>query len=356
MSTEREGVSFVIPVHNGQQWIHDVLASVFAQNDGRPFEVVVVDDGSTDDSPKILQQYADEGRIELVAGQQRGAAAAANLGIRKARHPVVCQVDQDVILQPRWMRSLLAELGEDGGAAAQGYYITDPTDSVWARVMGRDLEYRYCQIRGRHVDHVCTGNTAYRANLLKEVGLFDESFGYGYDNDMSYRLGEAGYRLAFCRKARSIHRWRPRLWGYLTQQYGVGYGRLDLIGKHRARRIKGDDVSGLRMILHVPLMLAALAALAAAGGLALASIWGAAVSDLAWLAPACAGAALVGLLATDRLLAGLQAYWCFDDVACLVFMPAHLLRDLVWVAALLMWCLRRAVRKPGRPRDSMFRP
>ena len=348
MSTEPTGVSFVIPVHNGERWIHEVLASVFAQSDGRPFEVVVVDDGSTDGSAKILERYAEEGRLELVQGQQRGAAAAANLGIGQASHPIVCQVDQDVILQPRWLASLLAELEQDGVAAAQGYYITDPGDSVWARVMGRDLEYRYSQIRGRYMDHVCTGNTAYRADLLREVGLFDESFGYGYDNDMSYRLGEAGYRLAFCRKARSIHRWRPRLTGYLTQQYGVGYGRLDLIRKHRARRIKGDDVSGLRMILHVPLMLLSMVALAASGAAALA--------DLCWLAPALAGAGLLGLLAVDRLAAGLQAYARFDDPACLAFVPAHLLRDLIWVAALAMWCLRRVGRRPGRPRDSMFRP
>ena len=348
MSTEPTGVSFVIPVHNGERWIRDVLTSVFAQADGRPFQVLVVDDGSTDGSARILEEYASEGRLELVQGQQRGAAAAANLGISKASHPIVCQVDQDVILQRRWMASLLAELEGEGVAAAQGYYITDPTDSLWARVMGRDLEFRYSQIRGRHMDHVCTGNTAYRADLLREVGLFDESFGYGYDNDMSYRLGEAGYRLAFCRKARSIHRWRARLTGYLTQQYGVGYGRLDLICKHRGRRIKGDDVSGLRMILHVPLMLAALVALAAAGALALA--------DLGWLASALTGAGLLGLLAADRLAAGLEAWARFDDVACLAFVPAHLLRDLVWVAALAVWCLRRVARRPGHARDSMFRP
>ena len=342
------GVSFVIPVHNGERWIRQVLASVFAQRDGRPFQVVVVDDGSTDGSREILEGYEAEDRIELVAGEQRGAAAAANLGIRRATHPVICQVDQDVILQRRWMASLLEELEVDGVAAAQGYYITDPTDGVWARVMGRDLEFRYSQIRGRYMDHVCTGNTAYRADLLDDAGLFDEAFGYGYDNDMSYRLGEAGHRLAFCRKARSIHRWRPRLLGYLLQQYGVGYGRLDLIGKHRARRIKGDDVSGLRMILHVPLMLAALVALVAAGALALAGGW--------WWPAALTGGGLLALLAADRLAAGVEAYLRFRDLACLAFVPGHLLRDVVWVVALLMWCARRAVRRPKRPRDSMFRP
>ena len=341
------GVSFVIPVHNGERWIHDVLAGVRAQADGRPLELLVVEDGSSDGSLAILEQYAARDQLTLVQGQQRGAAAAANLGIRQARHPIICQVDQDVILQRGWLRQLLAALEQDDVAAAQGYYITDPGDSVWARVMGRDLEYRYSQIRGRHMDHVCTGNTAYRADLLRQVGLFDEELGYGYDNDMSYRLGEAGYRLAFCRKARSIHRWRETLGGYLKQQYGVGYGRLDLIRKHRGPRLRGDDVSGLRMILHVPLMLVSLAALVVAGVLA--------PLGLPWLVPALCGVGLLSLLAADRLVAGLEAHARFRDLACLAFVPVHLLRDLVWVAALLLWCLRRVTRRPGRPGHSMLK-
>ena len=61
------------------------------------------------------------------------------------------------------------------------------------------------------MDHACTGNSVYRAEAVRRVGGFDESLGYGYDNDMSYRLGRAGYRLAFCRQARSTHRWRQGL-------------------------------------------------------------------------------------------------------------------------------------------------
>ena len=55
-------------------------------------------------------------------------------------------------------------------------------------MMGRDLEQRYRRIRGDEVDHVCTGNTAYRASALHQVGLLDETLGYGSDNDLSYRL------------------------------------------------------------------------------------------------------------------------------------------------------------------------
>jgi len=341
------GVSFVVPVHNGEQWLDEVLPAILAQGDGRPLEIVVVDDGSTDGSAAILKRYEEAGQCTVVRGEQRGAAAASNLGIQQTSHPIVCQVDQDVVLQPGWMAGLLSELSKPDVAAAQGYYLTDPQGSIWARVMGYDLELRYSRIKVRYMNHVCTGNTAYRAAALKQAGGFDESLGYGYDNDMSYRLGEAGFRLAFVKEAHSIHRWREGLAAYLKQQYGVGYGRLDLVHKHRGPRVRGDDVSGLRMILHVPLMLCAILSLLLAGVLGL----------LAgpWPTPAMISGGLLLLLAGDRLVAGVQALIRFGDPACLAFLPIHLLRDLAWVSALVIWLGRRARGQPPRPRDSMLR-
>jgi hypothetical protein len=103
------------------------------------------------------------------------------------------------------------------------------------------------------------GNTAYRVSALAAIGFFDESLGYGYDNDVSYRLRAAGYRLVMCPDARSIHQWRDGWRAYFRQQYGFGYGRLDLVAKHR-RRVAGDDVSPLSMMLHAPLFGTALRA------------------------------------------------------------------------------------------------
>ena len=146
--------------------------------------------------------------------------------------------------------------------AVQGYFVTDPQAPVVARVAGMDLEQRYAAIGEGPTSHVCTGNSAYRAEALHKVGLFDESFGYGYDNDMSYRLMRAGYALRFCPGAKSVHRWRETLRGYLVQQYGQGYGRLDIVWKHPGW-VAGDAVSPSMMMAHAPLMAAALASGAA---------------------------------------------------------------------------------------------
>ena len=85
------------------------------------------------------------------------------------------------------------------------------------------------------------GNSVYRASALYQVGLFDESLGYGYDNDMSYRLAAAGYRLVLCRRARSVHRWREGIRGYLVQQY-----RLRIRPSRRDRKASAEGLRGCR--------------------------------------------------------------------------------------------------------------
>src|SRR5262245_57750075 len=107
VTSTRAGVTFVLPVLNGARTLRQSVASMVAQQDGRPFEIIAVDDGSTDGSLRMLQKLDREGVVKLLHGQRRGAAAAINAGVREARHPVICQVDQDVILQDGWLRELL---------------------------------------------------------------------------------------------------------------------------------------------------------------------------------------------------------------------------------------------------------
>jgi len=338
------GVSFVVPVRNGAAFIRETFHSIFAQADGRPMEVIAVDDRSTDGSSELLHQMTALWPIRIVAGEGQGAAAAINTGIRAAQHPIVCQVDQDVVVRPGWTALLVEALSDPDVAAAQGYYVTDRSANVYARVMGFDLEQRYAAISGRDTDHVCTGNSAYRVAALREIGLFDEGLGYGYDNDVSYRLRGAGHRLILCRAAKSVHRWREGFAGYCRQQYGFGYGRIDVVMK-RPRRFTGDSVSPASMMAHP------LAAATAVAGLFVALFTMAAGAN----AKPVADAALLILLAlaAERLVAGVRAAVRFRDAAPLLFPVIHLVRDLVWVAALTVWCARRLTGRALLPADSM---
>jgi cellulose synthase/poly-beta-1,6-N-acetylglucosamine synthase-like glycosyltransferase len=337
-------VSVVIPVHNGEMWLPQVLDAVLAQANGRDLEIIAVEDGSRDRSREILERYVRFRRVVVIDGPQRGAAAALNAGIRRASHPIVCQIDQDVIIGPGYLDTLRTALEDPTVAAAQGYYQTPNDASIWARVMGLDLEARYRTMLTRDVNHVCTGNTAYRVSALVEAGLFDESLGYGYDNDISYRLVAAGHRLVICADARSTHRWRDGAWSYLVQQYGFGYGRIDLVAKHRSR-VGGDNISRLSMMLHAPMTMLALGLFALAGALGV----------LGWPTSAVttAAVALLGILAIERFIVGAHAAIAFGNVAGFWFAPVHFARDLAWSFAILVWMARRVRGIAPRPSHSM---
>jgi glycosyltransferase involved in cell wall biosynthesis len=341
------GVSFVVPVLNGARTLRQALASMVAEQDGRPFEIIAIEDGSIDGSLRILQNFHREGVVRLLPGPRRGAAAAINAGIREAVHPIICQVDQDVILQQGWLRELLQSFCDPEVAAAQGHYTTHRDAGFWARATGRDLEHRYSRIRGPFIDHACTGNTAYLARALHQVGLLDERMGYGYDNDLSYRLHRSGYKLAFCRNAISVHCWREGFNGYLRQQFGVGYGRLDVVVRH-PRRIAGDDVSGTTMMLHAPAMTMAILMLVLTPGMA--------AAGLPWHTVAIAGLVTLGALITERAVAGINAWRHTRDRSALAFPLTHIVRDVAWSAAIVAWLGRWALKRERAPGHSMFSP
>ncbi|MGH9460791.1 MAG: glycosyltransferase [Vicinamibacteria bacterium] len=343
----------VLPVYNGAQHLPDVIESILSQDDeGRDVEVLVIDDRSTDRSGAIVGKYVGTGRVRLLDGGGRGAAAALNLGIHAARYPFIGQLDQDMIPQPFWLKRMLSCLESDPRlAAVQGHFLADPRDGVLTRVSALDLRMRYARLSASNgdsfrADHVCTGNTLYRAEALWGMDLFDESLGYGYDNDMSYRLAEAGFRLAHCPTAVSVHRRRPGWLAYFREQYGLGYGRLDLIAK-QTHRAGGDQVSGLRMILHAAGTVTALAL----GSFALLL----ALLGSAWNAPALAATGILAALAGERLCSGLLAGWRFRDPAGAFFAPVHLVRDLAWAWAVVRWTLRWLAGTPRRPEFSMGR-
>ncbi len=198
-----------------------------------------------------------------------------------------------------WLERVLEPFADPRVGAVQGRYVAAGSGSLFSRVMALDLEQRYAHLSDT-VDHVCTGNSAYRVSALEAVGLLNEDLGYGYDNDLSYRLGAAGYRLIFRRDARSRHSWRDGVVGYLTQQYGFGYGRLDVVAAHPTR-IAGDAVSPAWMMAQPVITAAALICFVAA------------LSAPDLRRPLLvAGLVLAGAMAVERLVAGMRRVAAFQ--------------------------------------------
>ena len=208
--------------------------------------------------------------MTVVDGPGRGIAAAINAGIRGSAPPDHLPGRSGRHPRSRLARRVCSRRSRiPSVAAAQGHYRTAPDAGFWARMMGRDLEQRYRRIRGARR----------RSRLHRQHRLSRQRAAPGRPARRDARLRQrqrpqlpAATRPAtgWCSAATpsACTAGARTAVGYLRQQYGVGYGRLDLLSRGIPRRAAGDDVSGALMMAHAPLMLVALAgaAYAAARG------------------------------------------------------------------------------------------
>jgi len=179
-------VSVILPVHNGERFLADALASVRAQAYA-PLEVIVVDDGSTDDTSRRLAAMSDEVRVERQ--ERQGPGAARNHGLRLARGALIAFLDADDVWPPGTLRRHVAYLvAHPGIDIAQGLiqqWRLDPT------APGRVFE-----VASEPYQFINLGSAVYRRAVFERVGDFDAALWENEDTDWFFRAWEAGVTKA----------------------------------------------------------------------------------------------------------------------------------------------------------------
>jgi glycosyltransferase involved in cell wall biosynthesis len=212
-------VSVIVCTHNGERTLGQCLerASELAYPD---FELIVVDDGSSDASGDIALAHG----AKLVQTEHRGLSFARNAGVAQADGEIVAFLDDDAYPDSDWLRYVAASLGPNSNAGTGGPNIP-PDDDGWiadcvAAAPGGPI---HVLISDREAEHVPGCNMAFRKSALEEIGGFDERFRVaGDDVDVCWRLQESGRTLGFSAGAVVMHRRRDTVWRYLKQQYGYG--------------------------------------------------------------------------------------------------------------------------------------
>lgn len=211
-------VSVIIPNWNGESLLPTCLDALRAQT-YRDFDVVVVDDASSDGSPRLVQDKYPEVRLTSLS-RNLFFAGACNAGIRLTETDLVALLNNDTEAEPSWLAELVNTLDANpqAGMATSKLLLFDRRDTiqsagdfyrpsgvpgnrgVWQRDGSRFDEP--CEVFG-----ACGGASLYRRAMLDEIGLFDEDFrGYCEDVDLSFRAQLAGYRCIFAPGARVYHR------------------------------------------------------------------------------------------------------------------------------------------------------
>lgn len=321
-------VSVIVPAHNAAPTIAPCLHACLEQTHA-PLEVIVVDDGSTDETARIAQTFP----VRFVHQVQRGPAAARNAGARVARGFLLVYTDADCIPQEDWLEQLLTGFDADVVAVGGTYGIANP-ETFLARWIHEEILVRHDRLNDE-VDFLGSFNVAYDKASFDRVGGFDEHFAVasGEDNDLAYRLADAGGRLRFVRAAVVRHHHPSRLGPYLRSQMRHGFWRMKLYAKH-PNRAGGDRYAGIADL--------AAPVLACAAAMSLFAAITTALHPAAVLAFGTLSAALIAA----RMAVPWRMMQRSDNAAMLLFLPVMVLRDMARAAGMLrgiwtFWILRR---------------
>lgn len=226
--------SVIIPAYNSADTIEDTLKALKNQTE-KGFEVIAVDDGSTDDTREVVSRYP----VKLLNQGHRGPAAARNLGAKMAKGDVLVFTDSDCVPAKDWLEEMLKPLKDPNIVGAQGRYETKQRELI-ALFAQYEIEERYERMRKReYIDFIGSYSAAYRRKVFLEVGGFDETFpmASGEDPDLSFRLAEK-YRMVFNPKAVVFHHHPDTLPSYLKKKFYRAYWRVVLYKKHAGKMVK----------------------------------------------------------------------------------------------------------------------
>lgn len=186
--------SIVIPLYNKQNAIAVTLQSVLAQTYTN-YEVIVVDDGSTDDSLAVTQKFINErleGKGQIIHKDNGGVSSARNRGIQEAKYDYIALLDGDDLWEPTYLEEQVQLIKDFPKAAMWGVntaFIKNNQTHKWEQGMGDGYRgYVENYFGTKHNDLFCSSSVVIRKEVFDKVGLFDERIASSEDLDMWYRI------------------------------------------------------------------------------------------------------------------------------------------------------------------------
>ncbi|HXP31235.1 MAG TPA: glycosyltransferase [Stellaceae bacterium] len=226
-------VSVVVCAYDAERTMEACLAALEKLN-YPDYEVIVVNDGSTDRTLEIAERF---GFCRIISQPNMGLSAARNVGAEAATGEIVAYTDSDCVADPDWLTYLIAKMESADLVACGGPNFPPPEDSlVPAAVAVSPGGPTHVLLSDDVAEHIAGCNMAFRREVLLRLGGFDPVFrAAGDDVDICWRFQDAGYTIGFSPAAVVWHFRRNTVKAYIGQQRGYGKAEALVYSKHPFR-------------------------------------------------------------------------------------------------------------------------
>ena len=237
--------SIIIPVYNAEKTINKCIDSLLNQSvNNSLFEIICIDDGSTDDSKKLLREYVKKQKIKVIHQENSGPAVARNNGAKVATGGIIVFTDSDCVLDTHWLSEMVRPFSTNSADGVQGKYKTYQK-SLIALYEQFEIENSYRKMKMRKtIDSIGTYSAAYNKELFLNNGGFNCTYRYasGEDFELSYNLSNLGHKLVFNESAVCYHHHPESLSTYLKIKFKRGYWR-SMLYRNNISKVAIDSYS-----------------------------------------------------------------------------------------------------------------
>jgi O-antigen biosynthesis protein len=212
-------ISVIVCTFNGSRTLSQCLESLL-RLDYPNYEVIVVNDGSTDTTAKIASNYG----FRVITTENRGLSSARNTGLNAATGEIVAYIDDDAHADPHWLRYLASTFMNTQHVGVGGPNIAPPDDGLIAECVAHSPGNPvHILLSDSEAEHIPGCNMAFRKSALAAIGGFDPQFRIaGDDVDVCWRLQQKGWTLGYSPGAMVWHYRRNSVRAYWKQQHNYG--------------------------------------------------------------------------------------------------------------------------------------
>lgn len=252
--------SIIIPTFNGARRIGHCLDALEAQVAGTGVEILVVDDGSADDTAEVAARYPS---VRVIRQNNAGPAAARNRGAQEAQGRILLFTDDDCVPMSDWLDAMLGSFRDPEVVGAKGIYRTRQR-SLAARFVQIEYEDKYrLMASAPSIDFVDTYSAGFLRERFLEMGGYDRSFpvACAEDIELSYRMSARGWKMVFVPEAIVYHTHPATFSTYLKKKYKFAYWRVLAVRKNPGKGVKDShtpQIMKLQLLL-APALVAAVA-------------------------------------------------------------------------------------------------